>query len=181
MLGIDLGTARTAIISSDGYQDLTSSVVGYPKDVVGLQLLGKSQVFGEEALQNPSALTLYQPFEDGLVREANHLNYNTAYELLKNVIGKASEAAGDGCACGIIGVPARASLQNKKLLSQIAKDLLDIALIVPKPFMVAYNINKLTNSIVVDIGAGTVDICAMKGTVPHLDDLVTLTKAGDYI
>ncbi len=181
LLGIDLGTSRTAVVSSDGYHDISSSVVGYPKDVIGLKLLGKPQVFGKEALENPSALTLYQPFEDGLVREANHYNYNTAYELLKNAIAQATEAGGGGPACGIISVPARASLQNKKFLSHIARELLDVSLIVPKPFMVAYNINRLNNSIIVDIGAGTVDICAMKGTVPHLDDLVTLTKAGNYI
>ena len=181
LIGIDLGTTRTAVLSSDGYQDLTSSVVGYPKDVVGLKLLGKPQVFGDEALQNHSALTIYHPFEDGLIREANHYNYNTAYEMLKHVIAEACDAAGGGPACGVISVPARASMQNKEFLSGIVKDLLDVALIVPKPFMVAYNLNRLTNSIVVDIGAGTVDIFAMKGTVPHLEDQIVLTKAGDYI
>ncbi len=181
MLGIDLGTARTEVISNTGYQEMTSSVVGYPKDVVGLTLLGKTQVFGDEALQHHSALTLYHPLEDGLIREAHHYNYNTAYELLKHVIAKASDAAGGGPVCGVIGVPVRAYLQNKELLSSLADDLLDVALIVPKPFLVAYKINRLTNSIIVDIGAGTVDICAMKGTIPHVDDQVILTKAGNYI
>ncbi len=181
LLGIDLGTARTAVLSNTGYQDRINSVIGYPKDIIGLNLLGKPQVFGEEALQHHSALALYNPLEDGLIREANHYNYNTAYELLKHVITEATAASGGGPVCGVIGVPARACQQNKKLLSELAKDLLDVALIVPKPFMVAYKLNRLTNSIIVDIGAGTVDICAMKGTVPHLDDQVILTKAGNYI
>ncbi len=181
LVGIDLGTARTQVVSNTGYQDITSSVVGYPKDVVGLKLLGKSQVFGDEALQHHSALTLYHPLEDGLIREADHYNYNTVYELLKHVIAKASDAAGGGPVCGVIAVPVRAYLQNRELLSQRAQDLLDVALIVPKPFIVAYGINRLTSSIIVDIGAGTVDICAMKGTVPHSDDQVTLIKAGNFI
>jgi rod shape-determining protein MreB len=181
LLGIDLGTARISVLSNTGYQDCIHSAVGYPKDIIGLTLLGKSQVFGEEALQHHSALTLYHPLEDGLFREANHYNYNTAYELLKHVITKATDAAGGGSVSGVIAVPARASLQNKKLLADLAKDLLDVSLIVSKPFMVAYQLNRLTNSIIVDIGAGTVDICAMKGMVPHLDDQVTLTKAGNYI
>lgn len=183
LLGIDLGTARTQVVSDTGYQDLTSSVVGYPKDVVGLKLVGKTQVFGDEVLKNPSALVLYHPLEDGLIIETDYHNYNTVYELLKHVIGKVTDVAGaDGATvCGVIAVPVRAFIQNKRLLSALGDDLLDIALIVPKPFVVAYKLNRLANSIIVDIGAGTVDICAMKGTVPHPDDLTTLIKAGNYI
>lgn len=181
LLGIDLGTAWTAVLSNKGYQDRINSVVGYPNDIIGLKLLGKPQVFGEEAQQNHSALTLYSPLEDGLIREANHYNYNTAYELLKHVITSATKAAGGGPVSGVIGVPARASLQNKELLSELARDLLDVSLVVSRPFMIAYKLNRLTNSIIVDIGAGTVDICAMKGTAPHVDDQVSLTKAGNHI
>ena len=47
--------------------------------------------------------------------------------------------------------------------------------------MVAYQLKNLTNCIVIDIGAGTVDICGMKGTVPIADDQVTFLKGGDYI
>ncbi|PLX47637.1 MAG: hypothetical protein C0613_13630 [Desulfobulbaceae bacterium] len=179
LLGIDLGTSRTAVVADNNYQDLTSSVVGYPKDIVGLKMLGKPQVFGAEALRHHSALALYRPMEDGLIRETDFHNYNTVYELLKHVIRQA--APDGGAACGVIGVPSRAFLHNKKLLSSLVEDLLEVALIVPKAFLVAYKINRLTNSIIVDIGAGTVDICAMKGMVPPLEDQVTLTKAGDYI
>jgi rod shape-determining protein MreB len=181
LLGIDLGTARTAVLANTGYQEIIPSVVGYPKDIIGLTLVGKAQVFGNEALQHRSALALYHPLEDGLVSEANHYNYNTAYELLKQVIGKATAAAGGGPVCGVIGVPARAAQQSKKLLSALATDLLDVSLIVAKPFMAAYQLNRLTNTIIVNIGAGTVDISALKGTVPHPDDQVTLTRAGHHI
>ncbi len=181
LLGIDLGSSRTAVISSRGYREMTASVVGYPKDLIGLKLLGKSQVFGAEALQHHSALTLYQPLEEGLICEANYYNYNTAYELLKHVIAKARDAAGGGAVCGAIALPVRASVHNKEKIAELASDLLDVALIVAKPFSVAYQLERFSNSIIVDIGADTVDICAMKGTVPRLDDQVTLTRAGNYI
>ena len=35
-LGIDLGTSHTAVMSSRGQKFLLKSVVGYPKDVIGL-------------------------------------------------------------------------------------------------------------------------------------------------
>ncbi|MBI5557851.1 MAG: rod shape-determining protein [Deltaproteobacteria bacterium] len=180
LVGIDLGTSRTAVMTNRGFKDIIHSVVGYPKDVIGLKLVGKSQVFGEEALRHHSALTLYHPLEDGVVREASKSDYNAAYELIKHVIEQARQGSGDEV-CGVIGVPARASIINKELLVKLAQDLMSIAVVVSEPFMVAYFLDKLSNSIIVDIGAGTVDICGMKGTIPSPKDQVTLLKAGNYI
>jgi rod shape-determining protein MreB and related proteins len=180
LLGIDLGTSRTAVVSSRGYRHMVRSVVGYPKDIIGIKMLGKTQAFGDEALQKKSALVLYHPLEDGVIREGSERDYNAAFELLRHVIELAAEGP-VGRVSGIIGVPARASVLNKELLHRIADELLDTALVVSEPFMVAYHLNKLGNCIVIDIGAGTVDLCAMKGTVPAPEDQVTLLKGGDYI
>ena len=76
--------------------------------------------------------------------------------------------------CGIIGVPARASIVSKELLLNIAKDVLHIAVVVSEPFLVAYDLGTLRNSIIVDIGAGTVDICGVKGMLPGEEDQVEL-------
>jgi rod shape-determining protein MreB len=46
---------------------------------------------------------------------------------------------------------------------------------------VAYNLGELEHSLVVDIGAGTTDLCRVHGTIPEPDDQVSSTKAGDYI
>ncbi len=180
LLGIDLGTSRTAVVSSRGYRHIIRSVVGYPKDIIGIKMLGKTQAFGDEALQKKSALVLYHPLEDGVIREGSERDYNAAFELLRHVVGLAAEGH-EGKVSGIIGVPARASVLNKELLLRIASELLDTALVVSEPFMVAYYLNRLGNCIIIDIGAGTVDICAMKGTVPAPEDQVTLLKGGDYI
>ena len=67
-------------------KNITRSIVGYPKDIIGIKYIGKAQVFGDEALTNRSALTLYHPLEDGVVREASEKDYNAALELLKFVI-----------------------------------------------------------------------------------------------
>ena len=52
---------------------------------------------------------------------------------------------------------------------------------VPVPFCVAYGLDLLCNSLIIDIGAGTIDLCRMRGTVPAEDDQITTLKAGDYI
>ncbi len=180
LLGIDFGTSRTAVMSNQGYKKITRSIVGYPKDIIGIKFLGKSQVFGDEALKNRSALTLYHPLEDGVVREASEKDYNAALELLKHVINEARQGE-DVPVSGIIGVPSRASIMNKELLLKIAREVMSVAMVVSEPFMVAYHLNKLNNCIVVDIGAGTVDICGVKGSIPGNKDQITIIKGGDYI
>lgn len=180
LLGIDFGTSRTAVVSSKGYKKITRSVVGYPKDIIGIKFLGKAQVFGDEALKHRSALTLYHPLEDGVVREASEKDFTAALELLKYVINEAKQGE-DVPVSGIIGVPSRASIMNKELLLKIAGEVMDTALVVSEPFMVAYHMNKLSNCIIVDIGAGTVDICGVKGSVPGPKDQITILKGGDYI
>ena len=180
LLGIDFGTSRTAVMSNRGYKAITRSIVGYPKDIIGIKFLGKAQIFGDEALKNRSALTLYHPLEDGVIREASEKDYNAALELLKHVIIEAKKGE-DVEVSGIIGVPSRASIMNKEILLKIAREVMSVALVVSEPFMVAYHLNKLNNSIVVDIGAGTVDICGVKGSIPGQKDQVTILKGGDYI
>jgi len=180
IIGIDLGTSRTAVMSNQGYRQITRSIVGYPKDIIGIKLLGKAQVFGDEALKNRSALTLYHPLEDGVIRDASERDYTAALELLRHVINEAKQGT-DIPVAGIIGVPSRASIMNKELLLQIAQEVMSTALVVSEPFMVAYHLNKLNDAIIVDIGAGTVDICGVKGSVPTQKDQITTLKGGDYI
>ncbi len=180
ILGIDLGTDQSSVIANSGYQDSMSSIIGYPKDIISLKHLGRQQVFGDDVIKYRACCETYHPLDGGVISNTNFHDYNAVYELLRHLIAKASYNF-DGEVCAVIGVPARASLVNQDILTRLADDLLQTVLIVSEPFMVAYELDKLSNAIIVDIGAGTVDICAMKGTVPHADDQVSLSKAGHYI
>ncbi|PLX47638.1 MAG: hypothetical protein C0613_13620 [Desulfobulbaceae bacterium] len=179
-VGIDLGTCRTAIMSDRGAKLLARSLVGYPKDIISEKMVGSGPIFGEEALEKRNFLDLCYPLADGVIREASERDYKAAYELLGHLV-ELTRQGEDAEVCGIIGVPARASVMNKELLLSIAEKFMTKALVVSEPFMVAYQLNNLSNCIVVDIGAGTVDICGMKGTVPIADDQVTFLKGGNYI
>ncbi|CAK0765431.1 hypothetical protein CCP3SC1_450031 [Gammaproteobacteria bacterium] len=54
LLGIDLGTSRTRIMSNRGVSADIFSVVGYPKDIIGVKLMKHSYLIGEEALRRQS-------------------------------------------------------------------------------------------------------------------------------
>jgi rod shape-determining protein MreB len=179
-LGIDLGTSHTAVMSNRGKKFLLKSVVGYPRDVIGLKLLGRPYVVGDEAFEMRSYLELRYPLQDGVLSELSDRDLQVARHLLTHVIQQAAPQEGDEINA-VIGVPARASGANKSLLLKMAHEVVNTALVVSEPFMVAYGLDKLVNALIIDIGAGTTDICALKGTVPAPEDQVTLTKAGNYV
>ncbi len=180
LVGIDLGTCRTVIMSSQGGKGLIRSVVGYAKDIISQRVVGEKPLFGEDALAKRNFLDLCSPLADGVIREASERDYIAATQLLEHVVGLV-RGGSDAQVSGIIGVPARASMMNKELLLGIAQKIMSTALVVSEPFMVAYALGKLSDCIVVDIGGGTIDICGMKGELPSAEDQVTIFKAGDYI
>lgn len=180
LLGIDFGTSRTAVMSNFGAKATVATVVGYPKDLIGVKLLGGDKVVGDEALARRSYLSLHYPLQDGVLKEAGEREVEVALELLKYVVDLARTGE-ETQVCGVIGVPARASNANKDHLLAMSKDIFDTTLVVSEPFMVAYGLEQLLNSIIIDIGAGTTDICALKGKMPGVEDEVSLLKGGDYI
>src|SRR5207249_8271409 len=79
------------------------------------------------------------------------------------------------------GVPARAAIENKPAMLETAKSVLDSVMIVSEPFTVAYGMERMSDILVIDIGAGTTDLCRMHGTVPTEEDEISLRIAGDQI
>ena len=180
LVGIDLGTSRSVLIGEDGAKVSVDSVVGWPRDIIGIKVLGVSIVFGAEALKMRDSLEISRPLADGVIKEGKGRNQEAAEELLLHLIDQANAPQGRQI-CGVIGVPARASLKSKELLMGIARKCMDHVLLISEPFAVAYEQNKLHNSIVIDIGAGTADLCAMKGRIPDGDHQITINKAGNYV
>src|SRR6202000_2283892 len=82
---------------------------------------------------------------------------------------------------GVVGVPAQATGKNKTAIIEITKDIFDSVMIVSEPFTVAYGMERMSDILVIDIGAGTTDLCRMHGTVPGPDDEISFTVAGDAV
>ena len=81
----------------------------------------------------------------------------------------------------VVGVPAASLRTNKQYLRNAMKGIVDSLLIVTEPFAVAYGLDALLHTLIIDIGAGTTDFCVMKGRYPTEEDQRTLTVAGDSI
>ena len=179
-IGIDFGTARTSISASNGTKRTIKSVVGWPKDVIARKYLKQPVLFGEDALKNRLALDIYRPLEKGIIKDTEK-DMEAAKELIKYAIELAKNEGNYKKIYGVIGAPALTDHVNKQALTATAHEVLDAAMVVSEPFAVAYGLNKLNNALVVDIGAGTVDLCRMHGTLLTEEAEASLVKAGDYI
>jgi rod shape-determining protein MreB len=180
-VGIDLGTSRSAISASNGRRSWVESFVGWPKDFVARKVMGKAVLFGEEALENRLSLEIYRPLERGVIKEGSERNAAAVKELIRHLIETAKGDNGYQLTRAIVGVPAESFKVNKLAIINLVSDFADTIMVVSEPFSVAYGLNALTNAMVIDIGAGTMDFCILRGTMPTEADQRTILTAGDYI
>jgi rod shape-determining protein MreB len=181
-VGIDLGTSRSAISSSSGGQFVVDSFVGWPADLVARKVLKRDLVIGREALDNRTMLDLHRPLERGLIKEGSERDLQAARELLRHLLSLVGAKNGKKRPVrAVVGVPAAALRTNKQYLRNALKGVVDSLMIVSEPFAVAYALNALVHTLIIDIGAGTSDFCVMKGRYPTDEDQRSLTVAGDSI
>ena len=191
-LGIDLGTANSSVATSTGITRTVPSVVGWPKDLVAYKFLQKPIVYGEECIRNRMALDLFYPLEKGVLKyrpdasgrisAAGEENREAAAveELVRHVVELAGIRPNQSVRA-VVGAPAMASLNDKQAVIDVLHDQVDAVMVISEPFLVAFGLGLYNNGVVVDIGAGTLDLCRMHGTIPGEEDQRTLYKAGNYI
>ncbi|MEM6456570.1 MAG: rod shape-determining protein [Acidobacteriota bacterium] len=184
-VGIDLGTSRSAVSTSDGKRHVIESYVGWPGDMVARKVLKKDILIGSEAVENRTMLDLHRPLERGLIKEGSEKDLQAVKELLKHLLRIAgveeSDAEDKPLVRAVVGVPAEAMRVNKQQLRNALAGTVDALMIVSEPFAVAYGLDALLHSLIIDIGAGTSDFCVMRGRFPTEDDQRTLPQAGDSI
>lgn len=187
-IGMDLGTSRTSISASNGVRETVYSMVGYPKDVVSRKLLKKDVLFGKEALEKRLSLKLYKPLEKGVLKytgdksmdEEAKQNLKAAQDLIGEAIRLARPRKDELVYC-VIGAPAEASVKNREAIIEAARAHVDSVMLCSEPFSVAYGLDWLEDVLVIDIGAGTTDLCRMHGTMPEDADQVMYDIAGDAV
>ncbi len=184
-VGIDLGTSRSSISASNGERFVVESFVGWPADMVAKKILKRTVLIGHEAVTNRTMLDLHRPLERGLLKEGSEKDVEAVRELLRHLLGlvgvkKNGKVSVDNVRA-VVGVPAAALRTNKQYLRNSMKGIVDSLMIVSEPFAVAYGLNALLHTMIIDIGAGTSDFCVMRGRYPSEEDQRTLTVAGDSI
>ena len=180
-VGIDLGTSQSAIAASNDTRHVVDSYVGWPVDMVARKVVKKAVLLGEEALDNRAVLDLHRPLEQGLIKEGSEKDLAAVKEILAHLIRLAVADDRERRVRAVVGVPAETMRVNKQQLRQILKGTVDSLMIVSEPFAVAYGIDALLHTMIVDVGAGTTDFCVMRGRYPTEEDQRTLTKAGDSV
>ena len=182
-VGIDLGTSRSSIAASNDQRHVIQSYVGWPADMVARKVLKKSVLVGDEAVENRPMLDLYRPLEEGLIKKGSTRDEAAVGELLRHLLSLAGaeKKNGGGPVRAVVGVPAKALRVNKQSLREAVGPLVDHLMIVSEPFAVAYGLDALLHSMIIDIGAGTADFCVMRGRIPTDEDQRTLTTAGDWV
>jgi rod shape-determining protein MreB len=184
-VGIDLGTSRSAISASNGERFVVESFVGWPADMVARKVLKRTVLIGHEAVANRTMLDLHRPLERGLLKEGSEKDVEAVRELLNHLLGLVGVASNGKIDASrvraVVGVPAASLRTNKQYLRNAMKGIVDSLLIVSEPFAVAYGLDALLHTLIIDIGAGTTDFCVMKGRYPTEEDQRTLTMAGDSV
>ena len=161
LVGIDLGTSQSSICTSTGERQVVDSYVGWPVDAVARKIVQKDVLFGKDAVENRTMLDLYRPLERGLLKEGAEKDQQAIRELLSHLmeIAGVNEARANGATVrAVVGVPAEALRVNKQHVRDAMKGFVDGLMIVSEPFAVAYGLDALLHSIVVDVGAGTIGL-----------------------
>ena len=195
-LGLDLGTLESCILSklskpgSDQHHGiLVPTVVGYPEEGILAGILpGNSEMLhGKDALANQLHLRLVHPLSDGVIQDLSATKSFLSY--LRDQVDPEQK----GEALCVIGIPAVADEEAKNKLLDAAKSVFDGVLLIPEPFLAALGMrdeeklqdpsykDPVSNSLFVDIGAGTTDFCIIQGYFPKPQDLLSIPFGGNEV
>ena len=93
----------------------------------------------------------------------------------------------------MVGVPANAGEQARDAVRRAATGIFSRILLIPEPFLAALGfsddsrikqpgyVDPVVNSLFIDIGGGTSDLCLVQGYFPTREDQISIPFAGDAI
>lgn len=195
LVGFDLGTNASCVLAgpADGKDTTVSkvipTVVGYAREglVDGIIANNATVLIGEEALNHRLQMKVIAPLEDGIITHVEPAK--DFIRRVRAVIDPTNSAE----IRAVIGVPANAGQPAREDIRNCAAGVFDRVLLIPEPFLAALGfrddarlgqpnyVDPVTNSLFIDIGGGTSDLCLIQGYFPTADDQVSLAFAGDAI
>lgn len=195
LLGFDWGTNKCCLKGAyGGSHELAAdhvipTVVGYAKDgvVEGLLPDNASVLFGEEAIRQRLHLNLVQPMVDGVIRDTAAARDYARYLRSLMDIAPGTEVR------AVIGIPANANAADRESIREAVAGLFDRVILIPEPFLAALGfrdesrlsdptyVDPVRNSLFIDIGGGTTDLCLVQGYFPTAEEQISLPFAGDKV
>ena len=195
LVGFDLGTNKSCLLTgAPGSTDIVVSkivptVTGYVRDgiVDGIIAGNASVLYGDDALRNVLHVNLVSPLANGIITHRD-----AARDFLQHIRTLADPGGSAEIRC-VVGIPANADDAAREDIRQCATGIFDRILLIPEPFLAALGyrddarlgqsgyVDPVTNSLFIDIGGGTSDLCLVQGYFPTRDDQISIAFAGDAI
>jgi rod shape-determining protein MreB len=195
LIGLDLGTNKSCVLAGPpGTADITvskvvPSVVGYVKDgIVDGIITGNAKIlYGQEALDQMLHVELVAPLDEGVISRPD-----AARDFMLH-IRQLADPSGRAEIRAVVGVPANAGEQARENIRRSVQGIFSRILLIPEPFLAALGyrddarvkqagyVDPVVNSLFVDIGGGTSDLCLVQGYFPTRDDQISVPFAGDAI
>lgn len=168
---------------------MVPTIVGYSKRGILPGILPKdaTKLFGQQAIEYRLHLDLKWPLKCGHV-----FDVDTGRDFV-SYLCSSMDPNGEYDLWAVIGAPANSTPDKVKLIRSVASGHFARMLVVPEPFLAAmgrrddasvgkpgYN-DPTKHSLIVDIGAGTTDLCIVRGYYPEAEDEVSYDIAGDAV
>ena len=194
LVGLDWGTNLSCLHAARRnsteliVQEQILTLVGYAmENVLGGILPGDAQIlFGKLAQKHRQHMRLVRPLQGGVIADRE-----AARDFAKYIRSRLPEDAGEIRA--VIGMPASSDLAARENARAAVLGVFQKVIFVPEPFLAALGYrdeDRLTdpeyqdpvlNSLYVDIGAGSTDVCLVQGRYPTVDDQLSAPFAGDAV
>lgn len=195
LVGLDLGTNSSCLKAGPANSKETTrneiipSVVGYAKEglIDGILPDDRETLFGREALDHALHLRLVQPLAEGVIEDPQAAGDFAAHLAAQIDAPRGTELR------AVIGVPATADNAAREAIRNAFKGIFSKVILIPEPFLAALGyrdesklgtpgyIDPVNNSIFIDIGAGSADLCLVQGYYPQAEDQISLSFAGDNL
>ncbi len=194
LVGLDWGTNISSVVTALRgsnellTKELVPTVVGYAADDVlpGVLPNDAKVLFGRMALKHKNNLRLVRPLQGGVIHDLDAATVFASH-LRSLLLADGREVR------AVIGMPASSDLVAREQARTAVKGLFHKVLFVPEPFLAALGVRNeanlndpdyqdpVLNSVYIDIGAGSTDVCLVQGHYPTAEDQLSVPFAGDAI
>lgn len=195
-VGLDWGTNMSCIMAAPNgsadnkiaIKEQIPTVIGFATENVLPGVLPKDAkiLFGHEALKNKLYLDLVRPLKGGVI--ADVASAKIFAQHLRDRLG-----AGDREVRAVIGMPASSDMAAREDARAAVQGVFHKVIFVPEPFLAALGYrdearlaepkyqDPVMNSLYIDIGAGSTDVCLVQGHYPTVEDQLSAPFAGDAV